>query len=225
MNLILSIICCSSSSRTHEIRTLFCKFCTHTFTSNMNNSPSFDLSQFSTLSCETICFSEQAKSYPSRKCGLTAIPIQVPYPTDGFSIPSFIELHRCLGGCPWHSPSLFHCVAQTSSDVLVSSYDVRSTPTNEAQVNQKVTKLLNHTQCDCQCIVQEHHCNNATETYDAKQCKCVCKDLTHTCDSTIKVTISIYIIRLRFQFRTFQFWHVSLPVLKVKPWPVSLTKS
>ena len=214
----------------------------------MNNSPSFDLSQFSTLSCETICFSEQAKSYPSRKCGLTAIPIQVPYPTDGFSIPSFIELHRCLGGCPWHSPSLFHCVAQTSSDVLVSSYDVRSTPTNEAQVNQKVTKLLNHTQCDCQCIVQEHHCNNATETYDAKQCKCVCKDLTHTCDSTIKVTISIYIIRtgphrggggatgaishaamlsswLRFQFRTFQFWHVSLPVLKIKPWPVSLTKS
>ena len=123
------------------------------------------------------------------ECGLNIIPVQVPYLASGFSYPDFIPLHRCLGGCRYRSPSIIHCAVQDTSTVHVN---ISQYNTHTKGLTEKVIAMVEHTACGCQCIVQEHHCDNATEKYDPGQCKCLCKDLTHTCDTTIKVTIRLY---------------------------------
>ena len=119
-------------------------------------------------------------------CSLNVIPVQVPYIPNGFSYPAFVNLQRCLGGCTFKSPSIIHCAAKDTStvDVITLEFNLHT----ETFITKNL-KMVNHTECDCECIVQEHHCDNATEIYNPDHCKCMCKDLEHTCDTTVKVTI------------------------------------
>ena len=141
-----------------------------------------------TRSCKSVCFLEQALEFKHVKCGLYLIPVQVRHPVGGFADPDFIHLHRCMGGCRYKAPSLFHCAAKETSTVRVNTYQIDLTT---GTIEGVVLEMVNHTQCDsdCQCVVQEHHCNNATEIYDPDRCKCKCKNLQHTCDAAIKVTL------------------------------------
>ena len=120
------------------------------------------------------------------ECSLNVIPVEVPFIPNGFSYPGFVNLQRCLGGCAFKSPSIIHCAAKDTSTVDVTVLEFNS---HTGGFISKDLKMVNHMECDCECIVQEHHCDNATEIYNPDHCKCMCKNLEHTCDTTIKVTI------------------------------------
>ena len=130
-------------------------------------------------------YDEQGQNFKHVGCGQYLIPVEVPHPVNGFADPGFILLHQCMGGCRYKAPSVFHCAPKAVSTVPVNTYQVDLTT---GLVEQKVVKMVRHVQCDsdCQCVVQEHHCNNATEMYNRDQCKCECKNLQHTCDAAIK---------------------------------------
>lgn len=143
---------------------------------------------FSNRLHETDYFSEDAKSYDHVECTLTEIPVEVPYATDGVTVPGFINLHRCLGGCKFSPPSYFHCATQNTANVFVKTWQA-SLITGD--VYNKVERLVNHTKCGCQCIVQKYDCNPETHFYDPDQCACKCKNLAHTCDPKLKVRSTI----------------------------------
>ncbi|XP_028400701.1 uncharacterized protein LOC114523854 [Dendronephthya gigantea] len=126
-------------------------------------------------------YDEQVKQLKSIECHLNTIPVEVPYPTTGFSFPAFIELNQCIGGCGFRPPYLIHCAPQEAHPVYFNAIVFDGTTHNI-----EVKKMFNHTKCGCQCTVQEHHCNNETETYDAVECKCKCKFLPHKCDQVTK---------------------------------------
>ena len=97
--------------------------------------------------------------------------------------PSFIELHRCLGGCQFQAPSLMHCAVSQQTSVQVNYTEFRLE--NGGGRKSQVKTLQNHTNCKCQCRIQEHHCVKEKERYDENECKCVCKELNCT-DKQVK---------------------------------------
>lgn len=125
-------------------------------------------------------YDEQSQVFDSVNCQLRIIPVEVPHPPTGFTHPDFIDLHRCVGGCSYRSPSIIHCAVEATSTVPVYTlqFDL-----NSGEVLKKTETMVNHTKCGCQCIVQEHHCDNLTETYNNESCTCDCESLPHLCDN------------------------------------------
>ena len=95
-------------------------------------------------------------------------------------------MHRCVGGCFYKTPDVFHCVTKNASIVQVKTIEY-NTETGDFN-DKKVEQVKNDTECDCECIVQEHHCDKETEIYNPDTCQCDCRDLSHTCNAILKVS-------------------------------------
>ncbi|XP_046851966.1 balbiani ring protein 3-like [Xenia sp. Carnegie-2017] len=120
------------------------------------------------------------RSFHHVECQPWLIPVEIK-PKDEYHMnhPSFIELHRCLGGCRYKAPSLIHCAVSQQTSVQVGYTEFRIENGGDVNKNQ-VKTLQNHTDCVCECRIQEHHCHKEKERYDENECKCVCKELNCT---------------------------------------------
>jgi len=77
--------------------------------------------------------------------------------------PSFVELHRCAGGCSI-SPRIVYCAVTTEEKVAIAVKHGR---------NSKLVAMTNHTACHCACVPKKcYH----KQRFNADICDCVCID-------------------------------------------------
>lgn len=80
-----------------------------------------------------------------------------------FYWPSFVELHRCVGGC-YVSPRFEQCKVTQQENVVLK---VRNIDSNV----EHTISIANHTACDCACVRKV--CNER-QWYNEKHCRCEC---------------------------------------------------
>lgn len=95
----------------------------------------------------------------------------MPYPTivqvpesenwGNLYLPSFVELHRCAGGCSL-SPGIVHCAISTEEKITIAVKHGHSI---------KQVAMSNHTACHCACLPKKCH---RKQRFDADLCECVC---------------------------------------------------
>lgn len=140
----------------------------------------------------------KAQQFENAYCKPRLTAVEIPAPAHGLYFPDFILLHRCAGGCYFVRSDIMHCEATKTEKINVgvmyldySRARKRGLPWEEkrsnvnAQQSNIVVSMVNHTQCDCKCVVKASDCDNATEIYDGKNCRCKCRDLK--CDASYKV--------------------------------------
>jgi len=92
-------------------------------------------------------------------------PTTVQVPESGnwgqFFLPSFVELHRCAGGCSI-SPRIVYCALSTEEKITIAVKQGHNT---------KQVAMSNHTACHCACLPKR--CQSG-QRFDADICNCVC---------------------------------------------------
>ncbi|XP_066025125.1 vascular endothelial growth factor D-like [Pocillopora verrucosa] len=108
----------------------------------------------------------------------TIVQVSDPLKWGNFYLPSFVELHRCAGGCPLH-PSVGYCAMTKEENVtILVTVHGRQIFNNQFQV-----VMSNHTDCSCACVPQKCH---PGQRFNTNQCSCECTDVKDkdSCQST-----------------------------------------
>ena len=87
----------------------------------------------------------------------------------------FLELHRCVGSVGFSLQQVHRCAVKAAEVVTVKVFDIQASLT-------KHIKMLNHTQCQPDCIIQASDCDSATKMYVQDMCSCVCRPIS--CNTT-----------------------------------------
>ncbi|XP_073255221.1 uncharacterized protein [Porites lutea] len=75
--------------------------------------------------------------------------------------PSFVELHRCAGGCS----SALQCTVKKQEEVTILVEDINK------NLKKAEISLSNHTACNCSC---KQECNRAKQRFRKDTCSCEC---------------------------------------------------
>ncbi|CAH3020654.1 unnamed protein product [Porites evermanni] len=75
--------------------------------------------------------------------------------------PSFVELHRCAGGCS----SALQCTVKKQEEVTILVEDINN------NLKKAEISLSNHTACNCSC---KQECNRAKQRFRKDTCSCEC---------------------------------------------------
>ncbi|XP_022805363.1 uncharacterized protein LOC111342527 isoform X1 [Stylophora pistillata] len=129
----------------------------------------------------------------------TIVQVKEPIKYGNFYLPSFVELHRCAGGCALH-PSVGFCNVTKEESITI-----HVTVHGHDSQNQRLQVVMsNHTECTCACVPQKcypkqrfntEHCScecidikdkdncQATDIkqWDKNHCQCICS-IVHNCD-------------------------------------------
>lgn len=110
---------------------------------------------------------------------LSVVKVEEPGDRDQFYWPSFVELHRCAGGC-FVSPEAQHCKVTQQESVALLVKDVRLNI-----VNEKIVVMSNHTSCSCACV--EKVCNER-QKFNKALCRCECIVENVDCENQVNKT-------------------------------------
>ncbi|XP_075544302.1 uncharacterized protein LOC142578697 [Dermacentor variabilis] len=108
-------------------------------------------------------------------CSPRSVPVRVPQPRepDALFYPTCAEVERCAGCCGHH---LLRCRASAFRNVTRQVFALRLASNKSNAINFegfKNVRLVEHTQCRCECKVRPHHCGRG-QMYREDRCQCVC---------------------------------------------------
>ncbi|XP_049521160.1 vascular endothelial growth factor A isoform X1 [Dermacentor silvarum] len=110
-------------------------------------------------------------------CSPRSVPVRVPQPRDPDALfyPTCADVERCAGCCGHH---LLRCRASAFRNVTRQVFALRLASNKSNAINFegfKNVRLVEHTQCRCECKVRPHHCGQG-QTYREDRCQCMCNN-------------------------------------------------
>ncbi|XP_077558599.1 uncharacterized protein LOC144174055 isoform X2 [Haemaphysalis longicornis] len=108
-------------------------------------------------------------------CSPRPVPVRVPQPRDPDALfyPTCADVERCAGCCGHH---LLRCRPAAFRNVTRQVFALRLASNKSNAINFegfKNVRLVEHTQCRCECKVRPQHCSRS-QVYREDRCQCVC---------------------------------------------------
>ena len=102
--------------------------------------------------------------------------MRTPFYPYRWSLPSMIEVQRCMGGCNVGiHPGTVRCAVTKLERKNVKVMQV-------PLMTHKTITITNHLACKCDCKIQPTDCDPIKQIYDKNQCSCFCRS-NITCHS------------------------------------------